>query len=294
MQILSSVSGGKSSAFVLSHYPSDINIFSLVRIESPHHKWMQGKDEKTRSLISQRLDKEFIGTFEMDSIIYTILDLEQYTGKEIKFVTGCTFEEMIIQRKGYLPNATKRFCTTHLKIDPIYDYLYFQSKLPVYTLIGYRYGEENRQDSMLKKVDESGFLTKYVRLAKKPNSRYYNRDFVQISKPLFPLIYDSIDSNYIDNYWSRKSIRFADFNNCATCVNRSPLFLNYLSKNYEYEYSKGIYLEKFAQSIYHQRGIYAPTTFRFESSLEKIANPKIDFGLFASDFNDCDSGICGL
>ena len=37
----------------------------------------KGKDEKTRQL--DKIGKEFIGTVEMDDIIYTILDLEQHT-----------------------------------------------------------------------------------------------------------------------------------------------------------------------------------------------------------------------
>ena len=97
MKTVNSISGGKTSAYIAKHFPANINIFSLVRIEDTDNLWMKGKDEQTRQLISDRLGKEFIGTAEMDEIIYTILDLEQFIGQEIKMITGNTFEEIIKQ-----------------------------------------------------------------------------------------------------------------------------------------------------------------------------------------------------
>ena len=68
MIIVNSISGGKTSAYIETIFPSDISVFSLVRIEDPKCLWMEGKDEKTRQLISDRIGKEFIGTAEMDGI----------------------------------------------------------------------------------------------------------------------------------------------------------------------------------------------------------------------------------
>jgi diphthamide synthase (EF-2-diphthine--ammonia ligase) len=73
MKTVNSISGGKTSSYLAKHYPADINIFSLVRIEDTNNLWMKGKDEKTRQLVSDKLGKEFVGTAEMDEIIYTIL-----------------------------------------------------------------------------------------------------------------------------------------------------------------------------------------------------------------------------
>ena len=71
---VNSISGGKTSAYVMAHYPANINIFALVRVEDKANLWMKGKDEKTRQLVSDKIGKEFIGTVEMDEIIYTILE----------------------------------------------------------------------------------------------------------------------------------------------------------------------------------------------------------------------------
>ena len=61
-------------------------------------------DAKVRQLVSDKLGTEFIGTLEDDVIINTILDLEQFIGQKIHWVTGKTFDEVIKYKGGYLPN----------------------------------------------------------------------------------------------------------------------------------------------------------------------------------------------
>ena len=289
---LTSVSGGKSSAYIYANFKSHLNIFSLVRLENKEFTWMKGKDEKTRQLISDRIGCEFVGTAEMDEIIYTILDLEQTFGKPIKVITGITFEELIRQRKGFLPSHSKRFCTTEFKIKPIFNYCYDNGLLPVNTKIGYRLGEEYRQDKILKKLDSNGFEWMYKRLDKKPNSRYHTRNLVKYRKVEFPLIKEGIGTQEVESYWKDYKVRFAAYNNCVGCVNRQPLFLNYLNKIAPYEMRKFIYLEQYANDILKAKGVKGKVTFRPEGTIESFANPKIDFGLFAQDFSSCDSGYC--
>ena len=72
--------------------------------------------------MSDKRRKEFIGTLEDDVIINTILDLEQFIGQEIHWVTGKTFDEVIVRgKKKYLPNVTQRFCTTDMKLKPLFN-----------------------------------------------------------------------------------------------------------------------------------------------------------------------------
>ena len=56
-------------------------------------------DAKIRQQVSDRLGTEFIGTLEEDTIIYTMLDLEQFIGSKIDWVTGKTFDNSIIKTK---------------------------------------------------------------------------------------------------------------------------------------------------------------------------------------------------
>ena len=97
MKRVVSVSGGKSSAYIAANFECDFLVFSLVRVED---KSLKFKDEINRKRISDKLGVEFIATAEEDEIIYTILDLEQFLGKEIHWVTGVTFEQLI-KKTGY-------------------------------------------------------------------------------------------------------------------------------------------------------------------------------------------------
>ena len=117
MKKVVSISGGKSSAYILANYPSDYAVFSLVRTND---KSCIYPDKKIRQIVSDKIGKEFIGTLEQDAIIKIVLELEQFTGKKIDWISGDTFEEVII--KDYLPNVMTRYCTTKLKMFPIMNW----------------------------------------------------------------------------------------------------------------------------------------------------------------------------
>ena len=55
MKVITSVSGGKTSAYIHANFKSDMSVFALVRIEGMDNLWMKGKDEKTRQLVSDKL-----------------------------------------------------------------------------------------------------------------------------------------------------------------------------------------------------------------------------------------------
>lgn len=115
-----SISGGKTSAYIAANYKANYNLFALVRTND---KSCMFKDSKIRQIVSDKLGVEFIGTLEEDTIIYTMLDLEQFIGSEITWVTGKSFDE-IINRNGklYLPNIMQRFCTTEMKLTPMFNW----------------------------------------------------------------------------------------------------------------------------------------------------------------------------
>jgi hypothetical protein len=79
MKTVTSISGGQTSAYVAANYPSDYNVFALVRIESARFP-----DQTLRKRVEDKIQAPFIGTPEDDTIIHTIFDLEQYLGREIK------------------------------------------------------------------------------------------------------------------------------------------------------------------------------------------------------------------
>ena len=115
MKTVTSISGGQTSAYLAAKYHADYLVFSLVRTSD---KRVQFKDRKTAQIVENRIQTDFVGTLEDDTIIYTILDLEQYLGRSIDWVTGITFDKLIrLKGNGLLPNMYRRYCTSELKIE---------------------------------------------------------------------------------------------------------------------------------------------------------------------------------
>jgi len=282
MKTVNSISGGKTSAYLSKHYPADINIFSLVRIEDKDCLWMSGKDEQTRQLISDRIEKEFIGTAEMDEIIYTILDLEQFIGQEIKIITGETFEQIILNRGGYLPNKMVRYCTSEMKIIPIFNYLRGLQCLPVEMRIGYRPNEITRIETMQSKAGANG-IEKFKTVVGEMGTRNkWSEVDYRVAK--FPLWEDNITKDVIYNYWNDKPVRFAYRNNCVMCVNRQPLMISHMATK---EKRKVEWAKKMESNTSNQ--------FLTDASMSKILNYSVQGNLFnEDDFSDCDSGYCGI
>jgi hypothetical protein len=66
------------------HYPADINIFALVRIEA---EYCRPKDQSLVKYVSDKIGMDFIATAESDKTLYVVRNLEQLIGREIKWVT---------------------------------------------------------------------------------------------------------------------------------------------------------------------------------------------------------------
>ena len=72
MKSITSISGGKTSAYLAKHYPTDENIFALVRIED--RKWTP-KDKTLVQKVSDKIGMEFIATAESDTTLALMFDL---------------------------------------------------------------------------------------------------------------------------------------------------------------------------------------------------------------------------
>jgi hypothetical protein len=281
MKTVNSISGGKTSAYIAKHFPADINIFSLVRIEDTDNLWMKGKDEQTRQLISDRLGKEFIGTAEMDEIIYTILDLEQFIGQEIKMITGNTFEEVIKRNYNYLPNKMTRYCTVEMKLKPIFNYLKENTELPVEMRIGFRPNEIKRAEGVLARAEPNGIEYFDTIVGKAGTRNKWGKVPYRMCK--FPLIDNNISKDTIYSYWQDKPVRFAYRNNCVGCVNRQPLMISHMASK---DLDKVKWFEK--------QEIKTGNRFLSDVSFTKILNFGTQATFFDDDFNECDSGFCGI
>lgn len=282
MKTVNSLSGGKTSSYLAVHHPADYNIFSLVRTNDKNCLF---PDSKIRQIVSDKIGKEFIGTLEEDAIVYTMLDLEQYIGKEIVWLSDKTFEEVISKYKMsngnfYLPNIMTRFCTTDMKVKPIAQWCYDNTDLPVEMRIGFRANEISRAERMIERAVDGIEDFKFKVGEKNGRNKWKTLPYRSVK---FPLIEDRIFKDTIVNYWEDKPVRFAERNNCVGCFHRNEILLNHISNKHPNKFNWFVEQEQ-------KNGC----TFKNGITYEKIKNHKLQLDLFDSDFNDCDSGYCGL
>lgn len=282
MKTVNSLSGGKTSSYIAANYPADYDVFALVRTDDKNCLF---PDKKLRQEVSDRIGTEFIGTLEDDTIIYTMLDLEQFIGRKITWVTGKTFDEITTRKdKVYLPNKVQRFCTVEMKIEPMFYWWAEHIGEPTETRIGFRANETRRANNMLERCNEDGLSVFKATFEKHPDGRNKWED-VPYQKPSFPLIIDNIRKAQIEVYWKDKPIRFAWMNNCVGCFHKTPLLLR---KMFDKHPNK---LEWFAK---RERESINGASWRSDVLYDDVKKWNTQFELFEDDFNECDSGYCGL
>ena len=106
-------------------------------------------------------------------------------------------------------------------------------------------------------------------------------------KPVFPLIDDNIYKDNIESYWSDKNIRFAYMNNCIGCFHRNPVLLKLMSDKFPDKFEWFNKAEKNALE-------YKNMTWKEGMTYEQIKNTYSQRSLFDDDFDECDSGHCGI
>ena len=280
MKTINSLSGGKTSSYIAANYPADYNVFSLVRTNDIASKF---KDEKIRKLVEDRLQASFISTAEDDTIIYTMLDLEQYIGKEITWVTGPTFEDVIKNHGGYLPNKVARYCTTDMKTMPIAKWRYDNIDDDVEMRFGFRANEQSRAKTMNDKLNERGMTEVKIVIGKTKTGTRNRWGVIDYCKPRFPLIEAGIFKDNVEEFWRDKPVRFAYMNNCIGCWWRGPMLLKHMADKHPEK------MDWFARQEEGNKG-----NFKSDVSYREIINYNSQFSLFDEDFSECDGGYCGL
>lgn len=288
MKTVNSLSGGKTSSYIAANYPADYDVFALVRTDDKNCLF---PDKKLRQEVSDRIGTEFIGTLEDDTIIYTMLDLEQFIGRKITWVTGKTFDEVLERNRDgkkviYLPNPTMRFCTTEMKLQPIFDWWRKEINSPVVMRIGFRANEMTRANNMLLKCNANGYLEMKAVVGKRGTQNKW--EDIEWQKPVFPLINDAIFKDTIEEYWKDKSVQFAYINNCIGCFHREVHLLKKMQQMHPNKFDWFVKMEDKSKEDYNNR------SWNMKIDYSKIKNWLPQTELFDDDFNECDSGYCGL
>ena len=281
MTLINTLSGGKTSSYIAAHYPADYDVFALVRIEDERCKF---PDAKIRREVEDRIQAPFVGTAEDDVIIYTMFDLEQYIGRRITWVTGKTFDK-VLESAGTLPDPLRRYCTTQMKMEPMFNWWRETINEPSEFRLGFRANEIERANRTSSKTNSEGFLEMKAIIGKRGSLNKWG--MVPWQKPTYPLIKDNIYKDTIEKYWQGKPVRFAWMNNCVGCFHKNPLLIR---KMYDKHPAK---IEWFAskERVKHEKDVwYKDKNLSFNEVIKW--NPQ--FELFDDDFNECDSGYCGI
>jgi hypothetical protein len=275
------LSGGKTSSYIGANYKSDYNVFALVRTNEIRCIF---PDKKIRQIVSDKLGLEFIGTLEDDMIIYTMLDLEQFMGKKIDWVTGKTFEK-VLDSAGTLPDPLRRFCTTQMKLEPMFKWWQKNINKPAEFNLGFRANEKRRAKRTLEKTNKNGLLEMKAIIGKRKTQNKWG--LIEWQKPVFPLIKDNVFKDTIVEFWKNKPVRFAWMNNCVGCFHKHPLLIKKMHNRHPNK------IEWFAskEKIKHEKDVWYKSKNLSFNDIIKWDN---QIELFDDDFNECDSGYCGL
>ena len=282
MKTCTSISGGQSSAYIAANYPTDYNIFSLVTIEDPK---CSPKDKKLIQIVSDRIGKQFIATAEEDTILHTILDLEQFIGKPIEWIAGESFDYVAEKKGGWLPNKLHRYCTVEMKLRPMFRWWRENVGEPLEMRIGFRAGEERRAKRMMERLNSDGLL-EFKDIVGKHNDGRNKWAEIAWQVPSFPMIENNIYRDNVVEFWKDKPVRFAERNNCVGCFHRNPLLLRTMFDKHpekmewfaETERKKKATMKK---TMYKQQG-----GWRDDMSYDAIKKHKLQHVLDFDDFGD--------
>jgi hypothetical protein len=223
MILVNSLSGGKTSSYMAKHYPADYNVFSLVKIDDLK---CAPKDKGLMKIVSDKIGEDFIATAESDVTLKAVIDLEQIIGKEINWVHGLSFDKMI-KKKSSLPNMDWRFCTTELKLRPIFDWWLKNIGVKVKMGIGFRYDEIERKDRL---------TTKFKGIVGKSKNGNRNKwEEIEWREGYFPLIDNKINHFDVVKWANSSGLIFPDDSNCVGCFWKP---LQQLRKNWDLETEK--------------------------------------------------------
>lgn len=247
------------------HYPADYNIFSLVTIDDIKCKPI---DKAIIDYASKKLGFDFVATAESDATIYAMRDLEQLLGKEITWVAGKSFEKVNRQRSA-LPNQMWRFCTTEMKMRPIFDWWFKNINEKVKMGVGFRYDEKERA---------ANFSKSFKGITGKRGTR--NRwEEIEWREGWFPLINDKVTHLPIYKWAQSSGISFPSDSNCVGCFWKP---VQQLRKNWDNEPAK---MQWFADQETNAQ-------WKKEMNYEQVKSIGLQTDFYFGTGSGCQAGFC--
>lgn len=229
MITVNSISGGMTSGYIGMNYPADYNVFSLVCINDSTCK---PKDKALIAYVNDKLSSfsnqfgEFIATAEDDATLIALMELEQLMGKNIIWVRGASFDDVIDyplhdgSNPGILPTKLRRYCTTEMKMYSIFKWWFSAIGVKVNMRIGFRFDEYDRMEKFLN--GENANLFKIPVSCSTRGQRLQKHEAFNWRTCSFPLIKNAITKPMIQEFWRSKSIKWPVVSNCIGCFHKRP------------------------------------------------------------------------
>lgn len=228
MKSVTSVSGGKTSAYMALHYPTDYYVFAVVLTD---HQPSAPKDAGLLRECQNRIP-HFVATHEADQTLVNVLRLEQELGKPIQWVAAEYSLDQFIAKKtdlpgyrstsySYLPNKRHRFCTIEQKIMPIFWHMwrFWCDGYPMLMNIGFRWDEQKR-------VENWSCDNNKIRMPSSCNlDKRCSYTTFEWRVPLFPLYEDRVTHDMVRKFWTNKGWMFPEISNCRFCFHHTAIQL---------------------------------------------------------------------
>lgn len=230
MRSYTSVSGGKTSAYMAVHYPTDDYYFAPV-LTNDENCIIQ--DKSLRQYCQDKVkwfDWDSGGCREIDQTLYCLRELEQILGTEIQWISApFTYDDLILKRVGntirafgydnarperpFLPTKQRRICTIAMKVYPMAWHIYLNGGCdPVLAHIGFRWDEPLRVENW--KCDKKD-MTLHCDIAGQFAGCHRNTS-VEYQIARFPLYEDRITKEQVTKYWQGR-LQFPTVSNCDFC-----------------------------------------------------------------------------
>lgn len=242
IKAVNSISGGKTSSYLAAQYPADYEVFSLVCLDDVRCK---PKDKSLIQYVNAKLENlipkygEFIATAEDDLTLYAMRDLEQFLGREIIWVRGVSFDNLLQMPKAFggkpsrLPSWARRYCTLEMKLLPIFDWWFNYIGEKVNMRIGFRADEWDRMENFFNSSNKTEFRIPVACSTK--GKRLQRHETFNWRNCKMPLVRDGLTQEYISDWWDangyvgtnslfdkRRKIVFPEISNCIFCFHKHP------------------------------------------------------------------------
>lgn len=283
---VNSLSGGKTSSYLHVHHPADIELFALVAIDCHNaNKDFWRKNKKLLQMVRDKLEKtsshypEFVATAEDPQTLITMFELEQKTGREITWIRGIGFDQLIYW-KNAIPNLSMRWCTEYMKIIPIFEYLYLNTPLPVEMRIGFRYDESERAENLRSTIN---FPINCKTYGSRQQEWVHDFDYRKLS---YPLIENKVTRPKVVDFWNQNTdVTFPEDTGCQNCYWKPA---QQLKRNYDRPEAKAII--EWSNIMEHIMG----RQFKKEISMSAVRDIAVQLDFFSGTGPGCQAGICGI